>query len=79
LVWALRLVLLAPMDARAQSLLFTAPPRLTDAGYLLRLSSSTGRVFQVQASSDLAQWTSIATVTNRTQPRFLWLSAFTAR
>ena len=47
--WALRLALFAPADAPAQSLLFTAPPQLTNGGYLLRLSSPTGRVFEVQA------------------------------
>ena len=59
-------MLFAPADAPAEPLLFTAPPQLTNGGYLLRLSSSTGRVFQVQASTDLTQWTSIATLTGST-------------
>src|SRR5262249_35750997 len=65
-VWALRLVLWTPADAPAESLHFTAPPQLPHGGYLLRLSGPTGRVLKVEASIDLAQWTSIATLTTST-------------
>jgi hypothetical protein len=63
LVWVLGLALFAPAQAPADSLLFTAPPQLTNGGYLLRFSGPPGRVLQVQASTDLTQWTSIATLT----------------
>src|SRR5579872_2835827 len=65
-VWALLAVLFAPAAAPAGSVLFTAPPQLTNGEYLLRFSAQTGRVFQVQTSTNLTQWTSIATFTTST-------------
>ena len=65
-VWVLLLALLAPAAAPAGSVLFSAPPQLTNGGWLLRFSAQTGRVFQVQTTTNLTQWTSIATFSTST-------------